>query len=104
MMRCLTEKEMTLVSGGIGLNHKDSTSFTRPSPGLMGGAPTKKESSGGDVKKIVQDACGDKGAKSVTVTKKGSSVGVKVGYTPPKKVTVTPSYNSGSTTVTVDCN
>lgn len=102
-MRNLTENEMTLVSGGIGLNHRDSTSFTRPRPGLMGGAPKKKGSSGQDVKKIVQDACGKKGASSVKVEKKGPSGSAEVGGGK-KGVTVGGSYDSGSTTVTVDCN
>ena len=123
-MRELTENEMTLVAGGIGLQNEDSIAFTPPSiPGSgaralpavgLGsggngssngsGSSEGSSSSGGDVKKIVQEACGGEKPKSVTVEKKGSSVGVKIGYTPPKKITVTPSYNSGSTTVTVECN
>lgn len=107
MMRKLTENEMNLVAGGIARPAEDRA--TRNGPFPLGsrspeGGGNGGGSSGGDVKQIVQDACGDDGAKSVVVTKKGSSVGVKIGYTPPKKITVTPTYDIGSTTVTVECN
>lgn len=106
MMRKLTENEMNLVAGGIvrpiedraGRNDPFPLGSKSPESGGNGGG-----SSGGDVKKIVQEACGDKGPDTVTVTKKGPSGSAKVGYTPPKKVTVEGSYDSGSTTVTVDC-
>ena len=106
-MRELTEKEMNVVAGGTARFGEDRASYNDPFP-LGSQSPESggngSGSSGGDVKKIVQEACGGEKPKSVTVEKKGSSVGVKIGYTPPKKITVTPTYDSGSTTVTVDCN
>ena len=106
-MRTLTENEMNLVAGGIARPAEDRA--TRNSPFPLGSQSSEKGgngggSSGADVKQIVQDACGDKRANTVTVTKKGPSGSAKVGYTPPAKVTVQGSYDSGSTTVTVDCN
>ena len=108
IMRELTEKEMNLVAGGIARPiGENGASIINPFPlgsqspesGGNGGG-----SSGGDIPQIVQDACGDKGASEVEVKKEGPSGSVSVGYTPPKKVTVEGSYDSGSTTVTVDCN
>ena len=111
-MRELTENEMNLVAGGISLHQEDNNAFTPPSIPSLGGSAKPSigsgsagsGSSGGDVKKIVQDACGEDGADTVTVTNQGPSGSAEVGYTPPKKLTVGGSYDSGSTTVTVDCN
>lgn len=105
-MRELTEKEMSVVAGGIIHPGEDRTSITNPFP--LGSKSPKSGGNGGgssgDVKKIVQDACGNRGAKEVEVKKQGPSGSAKVGYTPPKKVTVEGSYDSGSTTVIVECN
>ena len=106
-MRELTEKEMNLVAGGIARPEESRPSVTDPFP-LGSQSPERGGSGGGsseaDVKKIAQDACGDKGPRTVEVEKRNPSAGVEIGYTPPRKITVTPSYDSGGTTVTVVCN
>ena len=107
-MRELTEKEMNLIAGGIVRPvGEDGASITNPHPygsqspegGGSGGG-----SSGGDIPQIIQDACNGETPKKVEVEKEGPSGSVSVGYTPPKKITVEGSYDSGSTTVTVECN
>ena len=106
-MRELTEKEMNLVAGGIARPiGEDRKSIINPFP-LGSQSPESGGNGGGssegETKKIIQDACGDAGASTVTVKKQGPSGSVQGGKGK-DGLSGGVSYDSGSTTVTVDCN